>query len=75
MPGLADSLSPSVPEHLRKHDIDGMAEQAGFMLDQGCEPASAFKQAASDFCIQYGTQDMHDFVTWCYAAFCGEGKQ
>lgn len=54
----------SVPESLRGYKLDAMMEQVQFMMDIGCEPTSALKQAASDGGIAFETQAMGDFVAW-----------
>lgn len=39
--------------------------EAQAMMDAGCEPTSALKQAGSDAGIQYG-EDMGRFVDWAH---------
>ena len=54
----------SVPESIRAKNIEQMMEEAGLLMEQGCEPTSSLKQVASDHGIEFGTQAMADFVRW-----------
>ncbi len=53
-----------LPESVRGKNVEQMLEEAGLLMEQGCEPTSALKQAASDNGIEFGTEAMGDFVRW-----------
>lgn len=60
----ANEGSADVPESLKGYRLGEIMEQVYFMMDIGCEPTSALKQAASDAGIAFETKAMGDFVRW-----------